>query len=193
MPIPMLPMLHALQACHGAGAFALALLVTLILAAHLTPRAWWRRLNARALIIVGAGTWGLGSLLLYTLHTLPAPADAPADTLADAPAPVAPPARQAPADLPAQPIAGIPFRVHHDLNLRAGTGIEAHRLVVVPGGSSVVPTGLRRGDWWQLQASVAGHDYLGWASSLWLRQENENGERGFSGKVALRNNPAAAR
>lgn len=184
--------MQMLQACHGAGAFALALLATLILAAHLTPRAWWRRLNARALIIVGAGTWGLGSLLL---HALPAPAESLA--AASAPATASHPAP----DQPAQPIAGVAFRVHGDLNLRTGTGIETRRLVVVPAGSSVVPTGLRRGDWWQLQASVAGRDYLGWASSLWLRQENErageykseHGGAAFSGKVAARNNPAANR
>jgi hypothetical protein len=173
-----------LQSAHGTGAYALALVATLILAAHLTPRAWWRRLNARALIIVVAGTWAGGALLL---HYLPAPPATPQVSAA-----LSPPAEPAP-DLPAQPIAGIAFRVHGDLNLRAGTGIEARRLVVVPAGASVLPTGLRHGDWWQLRATVDGQDYLGWASSLWLRQNDEHGGRRFSGTVALRTNPALPR
>src|SRR5471030_2801132 len=40
---------------YGAGAFAIGLILTLILAAYLTPRAWWKRPNARALLILVVG------------------------------------------------------------------------------------------------------------------------------------------
>ncbi|MDB5754006.1 MAG: bacterial domain protein, partial [Massilia sp.] len=46
------------------GAFAVGLALTLVLAAFLTPAHWWRRPNLRALAILAAGTWGIGSLLL---------------------------------------------------------------------------------------------------------------------------------
>jgi hypothetical protein len=53
------------------GAFAIGLAATLVLAALLTPRRWWQRPNLRALAIVAAGTWGIGSMLLWLA---PAPA-----------------------------------------------------------------------------------------------------------------------
>ena len=71
------------------------------------------------------------------------------------------------------PIAGQPYRVHQDLNLRAAAGVDALRIGVVPAGASVTPTGLRAGDWWQVHASVAGRASTGWASSLWLRRVGE--------------------
>ncbi|MTV56510.1 SH3 domain-containing protein, partial [Massilia buxea] len=46
-----------LQAGHGAPAYLLALAITLVLAAFLTPRRWWRRPTARGLAVLGAGTW----------------------------------------------------------------------------------------------------------------------------------------
>ena len=52
------------------GAFALGLALTLVLAAFLTPRGWWRRPNLRALAILAAGTWSLGSLILPLLPLL---------------------------------------------------------------------------------------------------------------------------
>lgn len=50
---------------HCAGAFAIGLVLTLFLASWLTPRRWWRRPNARALLILLAGGWGIGSLILH--------------------------------------------------------------------------------------------------------------------------------
>ncbi|HJV00958.1 MAG TPA: SH3 domain-containing protein [Burkholderiaceae bacterium] len=49
---------------YGAGAFLAGLVLTLFLASVLTPRQWWRRPNARALLILVAGSWGLGSVIL---------------------------------------------------------------------------------------------------------------------------------
>ncbi len=46
------------------AAFGFGLVVTLALAAWLTPARWWRQLNARALAIVGVGTWGIGTMVL---------------------------------------------------------------------------------------------------------------------------------
>ncbi|MYM97550.1 SH3 domain-containing protein, partial [Rugamonas sp. FT81W] len=53
---------------YSAGAYAAGLVITLFLAAYLTPRQWWRRPNARALLIMVAGAWGFGSLILYAAH-----------------------------------------------------------------------------------------------------------------------------
>lgn len=50
---------------YSAGAFAIGLVLTLFLASWLTPRRWWRRPNARALLILLAGGWGIGSLILH--------------------------------------------------------------------------------------------------------------------------------
>ena len=46
---------------HTAAAYAAGLIVTLFLAAYLTPRSWWRRLNARATarLICSWGSRGL--------------------------------------------------------------------------------------------------------------------------------------
>jgi len=68
---------------------------------------------------------------------------------------------------------GRPFQVHRDLNLRASAGVDAPRLLTVPAGATVVATGRRHGDWWQVTASVNGHQRTGWASSLWLRRSDE--------------------
>jgi glucose dehydrogenase len=54
------------------AAFGFGLVVTLVLAAWLTPARWWRQLNARALAIVGVGTWGIGTMVL-ALAQPPAP------------------------------------------------------------------------------------------------------------------------
>lgn len=153
------------------GAYAAALCLTLTLAAYLTPRRWWRRPNARALLILAGGTWGLGSLALALL-----PAPAPTSIASGAATSIAPMASMTPWVQPATqsaPIAGQPYRVHQDLNLRAAAGVAAARIVVVPAGASVTPTGLRSGDWWQVSASVAGRASTGWASSLWLRRAGE--------------------
>jgi hypothetical protein len=141
---------------YSACAFAAGLVITLFLAAYLTPRSWWRRPNARALLITVGGAWAIGSLILYALPSKPAMA---------APAAAQPQA--------AEPIAGQPFQVHRDLNLRATAGVEAPRLLIVPAGATVTPTGMRSGDWWQIKASVAGRESTGWVSSLWLRRSGE--------------------
>nr|WP_315398908.1 SH3 domain-containing protein [uncultured Duganella sp.] len=153
---------------HTACAFAAGLALTLFLAAYLTPRRWWRRANARALLIMVLGAWGFGSLILYAFHGTPALAAAPA-------AEATPTATPAPtiAAQPWEPIAGRPFRVHRALNLRAAAGVHAARLVTVPAGTDVTPTGMRDGDWWQVTTGAGGRDSTGWVSSLWLRRDGE--------------------
>jgi hypothetical protein len=133
------------------AALAIGVLVTLVLASWLTPARWWRQLNLRALAIVGLGTWGVASLVLW---------------LAQAQA-------QAPVTAVALPDAGRTFTVYDDLNLRAAKGTGAVRIAVVPAGSVVTATGLRDGDWWQVSARVGGKDVRGWSSSLWLRRPDE--------------------
>jgi hypothetical protein len=171
---------------YAAGAFAAGLVITLFLAAYLTPRDWWRRPNARALLIMVVGAWGFGSLILAATHHNDASAatvlnaenasdaaQGKEDALASARAlSAAAAAREANAKA-AGPIAGQPFQVHRDLNLRAAAGVHATRLVTVPAGATVTPTGLRNGDWWQIKASVAGRESTGWVSSLWLRRSGE--------------------
>jgi hypothetical protein len=156
---------------YAACAFAAGLVITLFLAAYLTPRQWWRRPNARALCITVLGAWGFGSLILYALHgAQPAAASTPA-TVAIAAAPTQTP-EGATAPL-TQPIANQSFQVHRNLNLRRAAGVYAARLVTVPAGATVTPTGVRSGDWWQITASVDGHENTGWVSSLWLRRSRE--------------------
>jgi len=141
-----------LPAC-GAG----ALLLTLVLAAHCTPRAWWRRPNARALAVLVLGTGLIGGALWACF--------APAET-ALAAALSAPPA-------PSLPDAGRSYRVADALNLRAARGVGARRVLVLPAGSLVRATGRREGDWWQVSAQADGQRFEGWASSLWLRRADE--------------------
>ena len=128
--------------------------------AWLTPRAWWRRPNARALGVLVAGTAAGGALLL---------------ALFGMPGALPPPVQLAEAPLPANdvPVAGEPYRVRDALNLRVAGGIGAERLLVVPGGARVIATGRRDGDWWQVRATLDGKDVEGWASSLWLRRADE--------------------
>ena len=146
---------------YPALAFAAGLAITLLLACYLTPRSWWRRPNARALAIMIGGAWGLGSLILHAVQGTPAVA---ATSVQAAPHAIAD---------GAEPIAGKPFQVHRDLNLRVTAGVGSPRLGTVPAGSTVTPTGARSGDWWQVKARVAGRDSTGWASSLWLRRSGE--------------------
>lgn len=155
---------------YTAGAFAAGLALTLFLAAYLTPRRWWRRPNARALLVMVVGAWGLGSLIL-AWSGVPQAATAHADAAISR---AAPPALSA-TELPAQttPAAGKPFQVHRDLNLRGAAGVHAARLLTVRAGATVTPTGVRDGDWWQIRVSVDGRDSVGWASSLWLRRSGE--------------------
>ena len=139
------------------AAYAGGLLLSLCLAAWLTPRSWWRRPNVRALAVLVGGTALLGALLNGWFG--------PADQVEGA----ARPALRA-GDTP---VAGARYRVRDDLNLRAAVGVHARRLAVVPAGSQVTATGRHEGDWWQLSVEVAGRRQDGWASSLWLRRLDE--------------------
>jgi len=138
-------------AAYGAG-----LLLTLCACARLTPRAWWRRPNARALGLLAGGTLVLGAALLALFG--PPPVTMPTDPV------------QLAADAP---LAGARYRVYDALNLRVAGGIGAERLLVVPAGSRLTATGLRDGDWWQVRGTVNGEAVEGWASSLWLRRVDE--------------------
>lgn len=145
---------------HVIGAFIVALLTTLALASLLTPARWWRRPNVKALAVVLAGTWGIGSLLLALA---PPPAAAR----------VAEPASLVKMTALATP-AQLTYQVFEDLNLRAGAGINARRLALVPAGATVTTTGERDGDWWQVRATIGGAAPVeGWVSSLWLRRAEE--------------------
>ncbi|MDQ2987538.1 MAG: SH3 domain-containing protein [Pseudomonadota bacterium] len=142
------------------GAFAIGLVITLVLAAFLTPRSWWKRPNVRALAVLAVGTWGIGSLLLTM-----APRQAMATT----------PVTEGIAALrPAPLTAGREYRVFEDLNLRSASGIGARRVTVVPVGAVVTATGARDGDWWEVSAKVGGKPVTGWVSSLWLRRADEH-------------------
>lgn len=141
------------------GAFAVALVVTLVLAAFLTPGSWWQRPNVRALAILVAGTWGIGSLLL---------------SVAPRPAMATTPAIEGIALIQPVPLtAGRTYHVFEDLNLRAASGVGARRVAVVPVGATVTATGARDGDWWKVNAKVGGKPVTGWVSSLWLRRADE--------------------
>jgi len=143
----------------GIAAHAAGLLLTLCLAAWLTPRAWWRRPNLRALAVLAGGTALLGGLLgMIWGPERAGPAHAP--VLASPVSTMA-------------PVAGARYHVREHLNLRAGTGVGARRLAVVPAGTRVVATGRRHGDWWQLSVELGGQRLEGWASSLWLRRADE--------------------
>jgi hypothetical protein len=145
------------------GAFVIGLAVTLVLAAFLTPGRWWKRPNVRALAIVVAGTWGIGSMLLWL-----APRPAMATT---------PPTQGIAAIRPVASTAGRTYHVFEDLNLRAASGIGARRVAVVPAGAVVTASGTREGDWWEVSAKVGGKQVTGWVSSLWLRRADERHSR----------------
>lgn len=140
-------------------AYGAALLITLCLAAWLTPGTWWRRANARALAVLAGGTVLIGALL----HAAFAPPEAgtPAPALA------------APFLAGPLPVAGQRYRAWDHLNLRANVGVGARRLAVLPRGTQVTASGRHRGDWWEVSAVVDGRRQDGWASSLWLRRADE--------------------
>lgn len=141
------------------GAFAIALVVTLVLAAFLTPASWWKRPNVRALAILAVGTWGIGSLLLWM---------APKPAMAATPVVAGLAALQR-----VNSSAERSYYVFEDLNLRAASGIGARRVAVVPVGATVTATGMRAGDWWEVRTKVSGKRVTGWVSSLWLRRPDE--------------------
>lgn len=147
------------------AAYGAALVLTLCAASRLTPRAWWRRPNARALGVLGLGTAAGGTLLL-------AMAGSPAADPASTPVPVVSLQAQEAGGIEV-PLAGAGYRVHAALNLRVAGGVGAERKLVVPAGARVEATGRRDGDWWQVRATVDGKAVEGWASSLWLRRVDE--------------------
>lgn len=146
------------------AAYGAALVLTLGACSRLTPRAWWRRPNARAIGVVGAGTAAGGALLLALFASAPDPAPV------EAAIPTVDIAGVRTLDLP---VAGASYRVRDALNLRVAGGVGAERLLVVPAGARVTATGRAEGDWWQVRASVDGEEIEGWASSLWLRRAGE--------------------
>jgi len=149
------------------AAWGAALSLTLLLAAWLTPRAWWRRPNLRALGVLAGGTLAFG--LLFSAW-LPATAVTPPMRAA---APVVPVLPVMPGAHGGQPAPGGRYLVVDDLNLRDAHGVRAQRTAVLRAGTLVTTTGAADGDWWQVRARVDGQAREGWASSLWLRRADE--------------------
>ncbi|MGJ7918812.1 SH3 domain-containing protein [Massilia sp. LXY-6] len=146
-----------------AAAYGLGLVLTLVLAAVLTPRRWWRRPTAGTLVLVGGGTLAFGTLFAGLLATPARPVAAPV-----------PPATPVPLAALASSVTPAPrYRVVDDLNLRAAKATGAPRLAVLPAGTLVTRTGAADGDWWRVRARLKGQDVEGWASSLWLRRVDE--------------------
>jgi hypothetical protein len=149
-----------------AAAYGLGLVLTLVLAAWLTPRRWWRRPTAGTLALAGGGTLAFGALFAMLLPAAMPPVAAALPLAAAAP-------------LPARTTTAVTartrYRVVDDLNLRAAKATGAPRLAVLPAGTLVTPTGAFDGDWLKVRAHVAGEDVEGWASSLWLRRIDERG------------------
>lgn len=154
-------------------AFATGLVITLFLAAYLTPNQWWRRANARALLVMVVGAWGFGSLILYAVQGTRPVAASTLEGAANRSSPDMRTAASSPTPLPPELIAGRAFQVHRDLNVRAAAGVSAARLITVPAGATVTPTGVREGDWWQVTTGAGGREQTGWVSSLWLRRGGE--------------------
>ncbi len=148
---------------HGAylvAAYAVGLAATLVLAAFLTPRDWWRRANLRAATVLAVGTVAIGATLAWLF--VPA-----------VPALARPSAALAPVPPQRAPAPGARYRVHDHLNLRKARGVGSVRLAVVPAGATVVASGEHEGDWWEVSARIDGQEFRGWASSLWLRRIDE--------------------
>lgn len=152
------------------AAFGAAFIITLVLAAFLTPASWWKRPNVRALSVMVLGTWAIGSLLTGLDH---APARAGTAVASAQGSSRQEGSRQGDSTSGTTPVSGAAYRVHDDLNIRAGKGIAARRVGVVPAGAVVTATGVRDGDWWQVRLVVDGKAVEGWSSSLWLRRADE--------------------
>ena len=142
-----------------AAAYGLGLVLTLVLAALLTPRRWWRRPTAGTLALVGGGTLAFGALLAGLLPAAARPVAAPVPLAAAASPPPTPET--------------LRYRVVDDLNLRTAKATGAPRLAVLPAGTLVTRTGAADGDWWRVRARLKGREVEGWASSLWLRRVDE--------------------
>jgi len=151
------------QALTALACFGAALVLTLVAAAWMTPRIWWKRANARALAVLIVGTGAIGSALWWLTDPLPVQAHEQAQV------------QEAPAAAFHQdaPLPGRSYRVADTLNLRAAGGVGSPRVGVLPAGAIVTATGEQDGDWWQVAAEVDGVATEGWASSLWLRRADE--------------------
>jgi hypothetical protein len=149
-----------------AAAYVLGLVLTLVLAAWLTPRRWWRRPTAGTLALAGAGTLAFGALFAMLLPAAAPPVAAAAPLAFAAPQPT-----RTTTTLTTR----TRYRVVDDLNLRAAKATGAPRLAVLPAGTLVTATGAVDGDWWQVRARIKGEDVDGWVSSLWLRRIGERG------------------
>ncbi|MYM37751.1 SH3 domain-containing protein [Duganella qianjiadongensis] len=165
-----------------AATYLVALAATLVVAAYCTPRSWWRRLNLRALAFTLGGTLLFGHLFMPSLIPAPARAEtssnaatppAAVDGMAGVASAITVQAVRREAD--ADGLATQAFSVHRDLNLRRAAGVDARRVLTIPAGAVVSPTGLREGDWWQINACLHGKCNTGWVSSLWLRRHDEQG------------------
>lgn len=146
-----------------AAAYGLGLVLTLVLAALLTPRRWWRRPTAGTLALVGGGTLAFGALLAGLLPAAARPVAAPVPRAA----------ALAPPPIPET----LRYRVVDDLNLRTAKATGAPRLAVLPAGTLVTRSGAADGDWWRVRARLHGKEVEGWASSLWLRRTDETAAR----------------
>jgi hypothetical protein len=153
-----------------AAAYGLGLVLTLVLAAWLTPRRWWRRPTAGTLALAGGGTLAFGALFALLFSTL-LPAAPPVAAAAPLPARTTSTTSATTSAITAR----TRYRVVDDLNLRAAKATGAPRLAVLPAGTLVTPTGAFDGDWWKVRARIQGEDVEGWASSLWLRRIDERG------------------
>jgi hypothetical protein len=166
-------MLRDLLASHaGVPAYAVGLVLTLVLAARCTPRHWWRRPTLRGGAVLAGGTLAIGTLLLALAGRPPTALGRAQAVLATAATP-ANLVRLPAAATEASPEAGASYRVAEELNLRTTRGVYAPRLAILPAGSRVVASGAVDGDWWQVRARVDGRELTGWTSSLWLRRRGE--------------------
>lgn len=165
------------------AAYGAALALTLLLAAWLTPRRWWRRPSLGTIALAGGGTLAFGALFCMLLGVPPGPAQR---AIAAHPDPAAPPAEGAAAGASAPrmysgamgvaaPARGSRYLVIDGLNLRTQGGVRGTRVAVLPAGAFVTAGGARDGDWWQVRARVKGGELEGWANSLWLRRVDERG------------------
>ncbi|WP_229217435.1 SH3 domain-containing protein [Massilia forsythiae] len=153
------------------AAYGAALALTLLLAAWLTPRRWWRRPSLGVIALAGGGTLAFGALFCMLLGVPPGPAQR---AIAARPGPAAPRMYSGAMGV-AAPARGSRYLVIDGLNLRTQGGVRGTRVAVLPAGALVTAGGARDGDWWQVRARVKGGELEGWANSLWLRRIDERG------------------
>ncbi len=123
-----------------------------LMAAALTPRAWWQRPSVLGSVGLAGGSCLIG-WWLWQFTQLPQTA-----------ALTRPPKAMESASLPR--LDDRAYHTHQALNLRQQPGTDAALRATLPVASIVRPTGQRAGDWWQVTTQYG----TGWVSSLWLRQ-----------------------